>query len=77
MDHIKQLMEEYNDNLPIYKKINEIVVEKLNSFSQDFNALINSITSRVKTEKSFGCFFREYTKSKTSRLFIFYSVEFM
>lgn len=52
MDHIKQLMEEYNDNLPIYKKINEIVVEKLNSFSQDFNALINSITSRVKTEKS-------------------------
>ncbi len=51
-NHVKELLEEYNNNLPVYKKINEIVLEKLNSFSKDFNALINSITSRIKAEKS-------------------------
>ena len=51
-NHVKDLLEEYNNNLPVYKKINEIVLEKLNSFSKDFNALINSISSRIKAEKS-------------------------
>lgn len=50
--HVSILLEEYKNNLPIYETIQKIVVDKLNGFSDDFNTLINSITSRIKTEQS-------------------------
>ena len=50
--HIEQLLSEYKENLPIYKKIQKIVEAKLNSYATSFKTLINSINSRIKTEKS-------------------------
>ncbi len=50
--HSNLLLEQYNENLPTYEKVRDIVVEKLEEYAADFNTLINSITSRIKTEKS-------------------------
>lgn len=50
--HVTELLDEYKANLPIYKTIQKIVLKKLNGFSDDFNTLINSITSRIKAEDS-------------------------
>ena len=50
--HSNLLLEQYNENLPTYEKVRDIVVEKLEEYATDFNTLINSITSRIKTEKS-------------------------
>ena len=51
-NHVSILLDEYKENLPIYKDIQKIVLKKLNNFSNDFNTLINSITSRIKAEDS-------------------------
>ena len=50
--HINLLLEQYKENLPTYERIRDIVVNKLEEFATGFNTLINSIGSRIKTEKS-------------------------
>ena len=50
--HVELLMEQYRENLPLYEKIRDIILEKIQNFQAGFNALVNNIGSRIKTEKS-------------------------
>ena len=50
--HVELLMEQYRENLPTYEKIRDIILENIQNFQAGFNALVNNIGSRIKTEKS-------------------------
>ena len=50
--HVESLLEEYKENLPLYEKIRDIVLEKLEGYSNDFKAHVNSIGTRIKTLES-------------------------
>ena len=50
--HCELLLSEYQDNLPTYRKLLKIVLEKLNSFVKDFGAKINGVEGRIKEKKS-------------------------
>lgn len=46
------ILEEYKNNLDTFSKIRDIVDNKLREYVSDFNTIVNSIESRIKTEKS-------------------------
>lgn len=52
--HCKMIMEEYRENLPVFKKIREIVIEQLQDIAScgEIKVDINTLESRIKTEKS-------------------------
>ena len=46
--HIELLLSQYLENLPTYKELSRIVLEKLNDFAADFGSKINSVEGRIK-----------------------------
>ena len=50
--HSELLLEQYRENLPTYHFLCQIVLEKLEQFTKDFGAKVNSVEGRVKEENS-------------------------
>lgn len=83
--HCELILEEYRENQETFKIIQKIVEEKLNGFVKESGGLVNSITTRIKTEQSLcGKLDLKGTKYKTladitdivgARIVTFYSDE--
>lgn len=50
--HSEMILNQYLSKLDCYKKVQEIVTNELNKIVSDLGMLVNSVDSRVKTEKS-------------------------
>ncbi|MCQ2271194.1 MAG: hypothetical protein MJZ72_00165 [Bacteroidales bacterium] len=50
--HCQMIVEEYRENLPIYKKMQTIVMERLHKALEEANIIVNGLESRIKAEKS-------------------------
>ncbi|MBQ0044777.1 MAG: hypothetical protein KBT05_07130 [Bacteroidales bacterium] len=50
--HCTMMMEDYLERLPVLRKIQEIVVDKLNECVEEAGITIDGVASRIKTEKS-------------------------
>ncbi|MCQ2114200.1 MAG: hypothetical protein MJY52_03955 [Bacteroidaceae bacterium] len=50
--HCTMILEEYEQMLPVFKKMKEIVLEKLRTLLKENNILVTAVDGRVKTEKS-------------------------
>lgn len=48
----EMILAEYKEKMPLFKKIQEIVMNECKQFVKDYNTIVNSIESRIKTEKS-------------------------
>ena len=47
--HTEELLEQYKENLPIYRELLKVLKKKLEQFVKDFGVLVNSVEGRVKT----------------------------
>jgi len=50
--HSEIILEAYKENYPLYEKIKEIVDKSLDGIISSLNMVVNTIESRIKTEKS-------------------------
>ena len=50
--HAQMILDEYTENLETFEIISNVVKQQLNQYVKDFGSIVNSVETRIKTQKS-------------------------